>query len=46
VLACDTTEAIRSDIEHSSLERTFMQLVEEVDVDKVASDIVDAMAAG
>ena len=46
VLACDTTEAIQTDIEHSSLERTFMQLVEEVDVGKVASDIVDAMAAG
>lgn len=46
VLACDTTEAIRRDIEHSSLEQTFMHLVEEVDVDKVANDIVDAMAAG
>ena len=46
VLACDTTESIQRNIEHSSLEQTFMQLVEEVDVDKVASDIVDAMAAG
>jgi ABC-2 type transport system ATP-binding protein len=46
VLACDTTEAIQSGIEHSSLEQRFMNLVEEVDVDKVANDIVDAMAAG
>ena len=46
VLACDTTESIQRDIEHSSLEKTFMQLVEEVDVDKVASHIVDAMAVG
>src|SRR5882762_9121497 len=46
VLACDTTEAIQSDIEHPSLERTFMQLVEEVDVDKVANNIIEAMAAG
>jgi ABC-2 type transport system ATP-binding protein len=45
VLAYDTTEAIQSGIEHFSLERTFMNLVEEVDVDRVANDIVDAMAA-
>jgi ABC-2 type transport system ATP-binding protein len=46
VLACDTTESIQRNIEHSSLEQTFMQLVEEVDVDGVATDIVHAMAAG
>jgi ABC-2 type transport system ATP-binding protein len=46
VLAYDTTESIRKDIEHSSLEQTFMHLIEEADVNKVASDIVDAMAAG
>ena len=46
VLACDTTESIQRNIEHSSLEQTFMQLVEEVDADKVASGIIDAMATG
>jgi ABC-2 type transport system ATP-binding protein len=46
VLAYDTTESIQSDIEHSSLERTFMHLVEEVDTEKIARDIFGAMAAG
>jgi ABC-2 type transport system ATP-binding protein len=46
VLAYDTTEAIQSDIEHSSLERTFMHLVEEVDADKITRDIISAMEAG
>ncbi len=45
VLACDTTDAIHSDIEHSSLEKTFMHLVEEVDADKIARDIIGAMEA-
>jgi ABC-2 type transport system ATP-binding protein len=43
VIACDTTEAILSNIEHSSLENTFMHLVEEVDADKVTRDIISAM---
>ena len=46
VLAYDTTEAIRSDIEHSSLETTFMHLVEEVDTDKITGDIISTMKAG
>lgn len=46
VLAYDTTAAIQSELEHSSLERTFMHLVEEVDVDKVTRDIIGAMEAG
>jgi ABC-2 type transport system ATP-binding protein len=45
VLACDTAEAIYSDIEHSSLEKTFMHLVEEVDTDKLTRDIISAMGA-
>lgn len=45
VLACDTAEAIYSDIEQSSLEKTFMHLVEEVDTDKLARDIISAMGA-
>jgi ABC-2 type transport system ATP-binding protein len=46
VLAHDTTEAIRSNIEHSSLETTFMHLVEEVDTDKITGDIISTMKAG
>jgi ABC-2 type transport system ATP-binding protein len=46
VLAYDTAEAIHSDIKHSTLEKTFMHLVEEVDTDKLARDIVSAMDAG
>jgi ABC-2 type transport system ATP-binding protein len=46
VLACDTTKAIQTDIEHSSLESTFMHLVEEVDADKVTRDIISAMESG
>ncbi len=43
VLTCDTTEAIRKGMETSSLEDTFMHLVEEVDTVKVARDIISAM---
>ncbi len=43
VLAYDKAEAIQKNIEHSSLERTFMHLVEEVDADKVSHDIISAM---
>jgi ABC-2 type transport system ATP-binding protein len=43
VLACDTTAAIQNDLEHRSLERTFMHLVEEVDTEKITSDIVSVM---
>ncbi len=43
VLACDTTAAIQSNIEHSSLERTFMHLVEDVDAEKITRDIVSVM---
>ncbi len=45
VLACDTAEAIHSGIEQSSLETTFMHLVEEVDADKITRDIISAMEA-
>ena len=46
VLACDTTAAIQSDIDHSSLERTFMHLVEKVDTNKITREIIGAMEAG
>jgi ABC-2 type transport system ATP-binding protein len=45
VVAYDKTEIIRSQMEHSSLERTFMHLVEDVDADKIARDVIDAMDA-
>src|SRR6266576_3176144 len=45
VIAYDKTEAIQNDIEHSSLEHTFMHLVEEVDADKVSQEIISAMEA-
>jgi ABC-type Na+ transport system ATPase subunit NatA len=43
VIACDTTAAIQNDIEHRSLERTFMHLVEDVDAEKITRDVVSAM---
>jgi ABC-2 type transport system ATP-binding protein len=43
VVAYDTTEAIHSDIQNSSLERTFMHLIEEVDTEKTAENIISAM---
>jgi ABC-2 type transport system ATP-binding protein len=43
VIACDTTAAIQENIEHRSLERTFMHLVEEVDAEKITTDIVSVM---
>jgi ABC-2 type transport system ATP-binding protein len=43
VLACDNTEAIRKDMEDSTLEDTFMHLVEEVDTARVTRDIIAAM---
>jgi len=43
VIAHDTTEAIHNKIEHSSLERTFMHLVEEVDTEKVTREIISTM---
>lgn len=43
VLAYDTTETIHNDVQNSSLERTFMHLVEEVDTDRVTADIIGAM---
>lgn len=45
VLASDTMEAIQSRIEHSTLEQTFMHLVDDVDAEKVARDIISAMEA-
>lgn len=45
VLAYDTTEAIRAGVEHSSLEKTFMHLVEEVDADRITRDIISTMEA-
>ena len=44
VIASDRTEAIQNHIEHRSLERTFMHLVEEVDTVQVSRDIISAMA--
>jgi len=46
VIACDATAAIQNDIEHRSLERTFMHLVEDVDAEKITSDIVSVMTMG
>jgi ABC-2 type transport system ATP-binding protein len=43
VIAYDTTINIRSNMEHSSLERTFMHLVEEVDTEKITRDIISVM---
>lgn len=43
VVAYGTTEAIHNDIQHASLERTFMHLVEEVDTEKVTEDIISVM---
>ena len=43
VVAYGTTEAIHNDIRHSSLERTFMHLVEEVDTEKTAENIIGVM---
>lgn len=45
VLAYDTTAAIRAGVEHSSLENTFMHLVEEVDADQITRDIISTMEA-
>ncbi len=44
VLAFDSTVAIHGSLEQSSLERTFMHLVEAVDTGKVARDILAVMA--
>jgi ABC-2 type transport system ATP-binding protein len=43
VVACDATAAISSNIEHSTLESTFMHLVEEVDADKISRDVISVM---
>jgi ABC-2 type transport system ATP-binding protein len=43
VIACDATAAITSNIEHSTLESTFMHLVEEVDADKISRDVISVM---
>jgi ABC-2 type transport system ATP-binding protein len=43
VVACDATAAITSNIEHSTLESTFMHLVEEVDADKISRDVISVM---
>jgi ABC-2 type transport system ATP-binding protein len=45
VVAYDTTEAIHSGVQHSSLEGTFMHLVEEVDTERITTEIVNAMEA-
>lgn len=45
VIACGATETILNNVDHPSLEHTFMHLVEEVDADKVTNDIISAMAA-
>jgi ABC-2 type transport system ATP-binding protein len=43
VLAYDTTEAIRHNLEHSSLEKVFVHMVEEVDTNQIARDVICAM---
>jgi ABC-2 type transport system ATP-binding protein len=43
VLAYDSTAAIHDNLKHSSLERTFMHLVEEVDTERITSDVIRAM---
>jgi hypothetical protein len=43
VLAYDAASAIQRNIERGSLESTFMTLVEDVDVENVAHNIIDAM---
>jgi len=43
VIAYDTTQEIQKNIGHSSLERNFMHLVEEVDVERITGDILCAM---
>lgn len=45
VLACDTTEAIRRNVEHSSLEAAFMHMVDDVDAHQTARDIIGVMEA-
>jgi ABC-2 type transport system ATP-binding protein len=45
VLACDTTEAIRRSVEHSSLEAAFMHMVDDVDAHQTARDIIGVMEA-
>ena len=46
VLAYGAKEKIHAGIEHSSLESTFVHLVEEVDTDKVCREIIGAMEGG
>jgi ABC-2 type transport system ATP-binding protein len=43
VIACGTTKSIQQDTNHSSLEQTFMHLVEEVAIDQVSADIIAAV---
>ena len=45
VIACDETTAIRRNLENASLERTFMHLVEEVDTNQIARDVIAVMEA-
>ena len=45
VIAHDETTAIRRNLENASLERTFMHLVEEVDTNQIARDVIAVMEA-
>jgi ABC-2 type transport system ATP-binding protein len=45
VIACDTTEAIRNSAAQSSLEQTFMNLVQETDTGRLSNDIIQAIQA-
>ena len=45
VIACDSTQAIRNSAVHSSLEQTFMDLVQETATDRLSTDIIQAMQA-
>jgi ABC-type Na+ transport system ATPase subunit NatA len=43
VLAYGTTEAIQHNVEHSSLEKAFVHMIEEVDTNQIARDVICAM---
>jgi ABC-type Na+ transport system ATPase subunit NatA len=45
VIAYGSTRDVRQSIGQSSLEGTFLQLVEERDVSKIASDMVDVVVS-
>jgi ABC-2 type transport system ATP-binding protein len=46
VIASGTTQSIQQNVNHTRLEQTFMHLVEEVDTDRVSTEIIAAMENG